>query len=162
MNASVTLEIAALQDRTVSQLIERYEEVFKEECRSRNKRYLIRRIAWRIQANAERGLSVAAIKRAKELAAESEARVTPPRQSLSTEVKQKASEPHSFVEWDPRLPPPGSIIERQYKGRMIRVIVQRDGFEFEGHRYKSLTAIAKEVSGTHCNGFLFFHLGRKA
>lgn len=46
MSPKVTLEIAALQDKTVSQLVQRYEEVFKEECRSRNKQYLIRRIAW--------------------------------------------------------------------------------------------------------------------
>jgi hypothetical protein len=60
------------------------------------------------------------------------------------------------------LPPPGNIVERLYKGQMIRVIVLKDGFEYEGQRYKSLTAIAKEVSGTHCNGFLFFRLGRLA
>ncbi len=42
MSPQVTLEIAALQDKTVSQLVQRYEEVFKEECRSRNKQYLIR------------------------------------------------------------------------------------------------------------------------
>ncbi len=42
---------------------------------------------------------------------------------------------------------------------MIRVIVLQDGFEYEGQRYKSLTAIAKEVSGSHCNGFYSFDLG---
>ncbi len=66
MSPQVTLEIAALQDKTVSQLVQRYEEVFKEECRSRNKQYLIRRIAWRLQANEEGGLSRAALKKAVE------------------------------------------------------------------------------------------------
>lgn len=77
-------------------------------------------------------------------------------------VKLVLPEPDSFVDWDPRLPPPGNIVERQYKGKMIRVIVLQEGFEYEGRRYKSLTAIAKEVSGSHCNGFLFFRLGRRA
>ena len=77
-------------------------------------------------------------------------------------VKLVVPEPDSFVDWDPRLPPPGNIVERQYKGKMIRVIVLKEGFEYEGRRYKSLTAIAKEVSGSHCNGFLFFRLGRLA
>ena len=64
---------------------------------------------------------------------------------------------------DPRLPPPGNWIERKYKGRTIRVLVISDGFEFEGERYRSLSAIAKAVTGSHINGFLFFRLwGDKA
>ncbi len=57
MSPNVTIEIAELQNKTVNQLVQRYEQVFKEECRSRNKQYLIRRIAWRLQANDEGGLS---------------------------------------------------------------------------------------------------------
>ena len=162
MSPKVTLEIAELQDKTVNQLVERYEQVFNEECRSRNKQYLIRRIAWRLQANEEGGLSRAALKKADELAVDAETRVTAPRKYSSDGVKLVLPEPDSFVDWDPRLPPPGNIVERQYKGKMIRVIVLHDGFEYEGLRYKSLTAIAKEVSGSHCNGFLFFRLGRRA
>jgi hypothetical protein len=88
--------------------------------------------------------------------------VTALRKHSSDGVKLVVPEPTAFVDWDPRLPPPGNIVERLYKGQMIRVIVLKDGFEYEGQRYKSLTAIAKEVSGTHCNGFLFFRLGRLA
>jgi hypothetical protein len=162
MSPNVLLEIAELQDKTVSQLVQRYEQVFEEECRSRNKQYLIRRIAWRLQANEEGGLSRAALKKAAELAENAETRLTAPRKHSNDGVKLVVPEPTAFVDWDPRLPPPGNIIERQYKGKMIRVIVLQDGFEYEGQRYKSLTAIAKEVSGSHCNGFLFFRLGRKA
>lgn len=162
MSPQVTIEISELQNKTVNQLVQRYEQVFNEECRSRNKQYLIRRIAWRLQANDEGGLSRAALKKAAELAEDAETRVTAPRKTSSEGVKLVVSEPTAFVDWDPRLPPPCNIIERQYKGKMIRVIVLQDGFEYEGRRYKSLTAIAKEVSGSHCNGFLFFRLGRKA
>lgn len=88
--------------------------------------------------------------------------MTAPRKQSNDGVKLVVPEPTAFVDGDPRLPPPGNIIERQYKGKMIRVIVLQDGFEYEGQRYKSLTAIAKEVSGSHFNGFLFFRLGRKA
>jgi hypothetical protein len=45
---------------------------------------------------------------------------------------------------------------------MFRVLVLAEGFEYEGQRYRSLTSIAKEVTGSHVNGFLFFRLGRKA
>ena len=162
MSPNVTIEIAELQNKTVNQLVQRYEQVFKEECRSRNKQYLIRRIAWRLQANDEGGLSRAALKKAAELAEDAETRVTAPRKHSTEGVKLVLPEPDSFVDWDPRLPPPGNIVERQYKGEMIRVIVLKEGFEYEGRRYKSLTAIAKEVSGSHCNGFLFFRLGRRA
>jgi hypothetical protein len=66
MSPNVLLEIAELHDKTVSQLVQRYEQVFEEECRSRNKQYLIRRIAWRLQANDEGGLSRAALQKAEE------------------------------------------------------------------------------------------------
>ena len=68
MSPKVTAEIARLPDFTVNQLVERYAQVFGEECRSRNKQYLVRRIAWRLQANDEGGLSQAAIAQAKKLA----------------------------------------------------------------------------------------------
>ncbi len=63
---------------------------------------------------------------------------------------------------DPRLPSPGTAIVRQYKGRTLRVLVQPDGFEFEGERYKTLTAVAEHVTGSHLNGFRFFRLGAKS
>ena len=59
---------------------------------------------------------------------------------------------------DPRLPPPGTYLEREYKGRRIIVKVLVDGFEFDGENYRSLSAIAHEVTGTKWNGFLFFNL----
>lgn len=106
------------------------------------------RIAWRLQANDEGGLSRAALKKAEELAIGAETRVRAPRANSTEGVKLVHSEPDSFVDWDPQLPPPGNIVERQYKGKMIRVIVLQEGFEYEGRSYKSLTAIAKEVSGS--------------
>ena len=123
MSPNVLLEIAELQDKTVSQLVQRYEQIFEEECRSRNKQYLIRRIAWRLQANEEGGLSRAALKKAEELAIGAETRVTGPRTNRTEGVKLVHPEPDAFFDWDPRLPPPGNIVERHYKGKMIRVIL---------------------------------------
>jgi len=160
MSPKIAAAVARLADMTVGELAERYEQVFCEECRSRNKQYLVRRIAWRLQANDEGGLSAETIRKANELAVNAEARVTAPREHPNVRVVTR--EPNAFVDWDQRLPPPGNHIERQYKGRMIRVVVLQEGFEYEGQRFKSLSAIAKLVSGTHCNGFLFFRLGRQA
>jgi len=160
MNPRVTAEIARLPDKKVADLRKRYEQVFGEECRSRNKQYLIRRIAWRLQAIEEGGLTKAAMAKADELAIEAESRVTAPREHANTKVAEP--KPVAFVDWDPRLPPPGQVVKRQYKGEMIQVIVLQEGFEYEGQRYRSLTAVAKKVTGTHTNGFLFFRLGRRA
>ena len=59
---------------------------------------------------------------------------------------------------DPRLPMPGTLLSREYKGRVISVEVRENGFEFDGKIYKSLSSIARAVTGTRWNGFLFFGL----
>ncbi len=59
---------------------------------------------------------------------------------------------------DPRLPPPGTYLEREYKGRRVIAKVLDGGFEFDGEIYRSLSAIAHKVTGTKWNGFLFFNL----
>ena len=73
-----------LEDISVNQLAERFEEGFDEECRSRHKRYLIRGIAWRLRANAEGELTERARQRAAELASDAEVRITPPRESVTS------------------------------------------------------------------------------
>jgi hypothetical protein len=55
---------------------------------------------------------------------------------------------------DPRLPPAGTYLEREYKGRRIIVKVLVNGFEFDGEIYRSLSAIAHEVTGTKWNARL--------
>jgi len=59
-------------------------------------------------------------------------------------------------EHDDRLPPPGTILTRPYKGRLLQVQVLPEGFEYDGQVYASLSAVAKAITGSHCNGFLFF------
>jgi hypothetical protein len=60
-----------------------------------------------------------------------------------------------------RLPPPGTILHRPYKGQVLQVQVLRDGFAFDGKVYKTLSAVAKVITGSHCNGYLFFRLAPK-
>jgi len=59
---------------------------------------------------------------------------------------------------DPRLPPVGTILRRRYKGMILQVQVQKHGFVFDGQHYPSLSAVATAITGSHCNGFLFFKL----
>jgi hypothetical protein len=123
---------------------------------TRNRTWLIRRIAWKLQEREHGGLSERAQARAAELAANAELRVTAPK------AKTVASERTVVipVTFDPdgRLPIAGGLITRQYKGRALQVKVLDRGFEYEGERFKSLSAVAKHITGTHTNGYLFFRL----
>lgn len=161
MSLNVGKELAALERMTTRQLRERYEEVFREECRSNHRVWLIKRIIWRMQANAEGDLSERARRRAAELANDAELRLkAPPKRPEPDTVPSAAAIKKAAVSFseDDRLPLPGTILTREYKGRSVQVTVLPNGFEWEGERYKSLSAVAKAVTGTHTNGFLFFRL----
>jgi hypothetical protein len=57
---------------------------------------------------------------------------------------------------DGRLPLPGTILTRWYKGQTLKVQVLRHGFEYECRVYKSLSAAARAITGSHTSGYLFF------
>lgn len=159
MALDVDAEVAAMQQMTVSELREKFAEVCCEPTSGRNKQWLIKRIAWRMQANEYGGLSERALARARELANFADLRLTAPREgtsAASAPARLTAAAPKA--QYDKRLPMPGTIITREYKGRTVQVQVVDDGFEYEGQRYKSLSAVAKAVTGAHWNGFLFFGL----
>jgi hypothetical protein len=59
---------------------------------------------------------------------------------------------------DRRLPIPGTVISKVYKGTVIDVNVLDKGFEYDGKVYRTLSAIAGAVTGQHWNGYLFFGL----
>jgi hypothetical protein len=63
---------------------------------------------------------------------------------------------------DSRLPAAGTLLTREFKGKVHVVKVLEDGFEYDGRPYKSLSKIATEITGTRWNGFVFFNLDREA
>ncbi len=156
MKQTLNQQLSALQRKTVSQLRETFAEVFGEKTKAGHRDWLIRRIAWRLQANEQGGLSERARQRAMQLANDSDLRLSPPKSEPVAKSSQTFSSTISHR--DPRLPAPGTIVTRQYKGAEIRVTVLADGFEFRGDRYTSLSAIAKLITGSHMNGFAFFKL----
>jgi hypothetical protein len=160
MDVNVPKEVATLQRMTPSELREKYAAVYGEPTVSRNRTWLMRRIAWRIQVNAEGDLSERAKARAAELARDADLRVIPPRQQTADPAAGRTVTRAVASETDGRLPPPGSVITRKYKGAVVQVKVLPDGFEYAGERYASLSAVAKAVTGSHCNGFLFFRLNK--
>jgi hypothetical protein len=65
-------------------------------------------------------------------------------------------------EQDSRLPLPGALLSRKWKGRTILVEVLAKGFRYENQHYPSLSAVAVAVTGTRWNGLAFFGLTRPA
>src|SRR6476469_4064254 len=129
----MTLEIPNLPLLTTKALAERHLQLVGQPVRTRHKAYLIRKIAWRMQALAEGDLTERARKRAAELANDADVRLMPPKPRLAAVagpgvagpgaaagatrvLKAPAASPAA----DPRLPAPGAAIVRQYKGRQVR------------------------------------------
>jgi hypothetical protein len=162
MDLNIGKELAALQRMTVRELRERYAEVFGEQTPAHNKAWLVKRIAWRIQALAEGDLSERARRRAAELANDANLRMNPPAAKPVTATAKTMTRTRSLrFQPDDRLPPPGTVITRRYKGEVLQVKVLPQGFEYEGEVYGSLSAVARAITGSHCNGYLFFRLGEK-
>jgi hypothetical protein len=99
-------------------------------------------------------LSERARQRAAELANDADLRLNPP--TTLTLPIPAVPPPSPRPQVDDRLPPPGTILARPYKGRTLQVQVLTEGFAFEGQVYPSLSAVAKAATGSHCNGYLFF------
>ncbi len=156
MKDSLVFQITALKNTSVEELQRKHEELFNGlRATSDNKVYLVRRIAYRLQELGHGGLSQKAQKRLKELIA------------LYDPVNNKAIRPKVSVETqariktrgrDRRLPIPGTMITKEYRGKNIQVKVLENGFEYNGKIYNHLTAIAQEITGAHWNGYLFFNL----
>lgn len=160
---NVYAEVRAMAKMTMADLKARYAELFGEQTRSCNRDYLVRRIAWQIQALAEGDLASRAIeqarRRAGELACDADLRLRPPKGPVAPIVScgGVASSPMP-IHRDERVPPPGTILTRQFKGVVHRVEILPNGFEYDGEIYRSLSAVAHTITGSHWNGMLFFGL----
>ena len=161
MTSDIGKQIAVLRQMTVRELREKYEEVFGEPTRAGNKDFLFKRIAWRLQSLVEGDLSERARRRAAEIARDADIRTTiprPPKVSPGAERRTvTAPAPHIA---DERVPPPGTVLTRGYRNRAYDVTVLTNGFEYDGQVYRSLSAVAKVITGSHWNGLLFFKIAK--
>ena len=163
MELNLAKEVAALERMTTKQLQEKFAVVFGEPTRANNRTWLFRRIVWRLQAQAEGDLSERARARAAELANDADLRMNPPKvKVMATEIAGPVVNGTLTEKADDRLPLPGTVITRNYKGQTLQVKVLANGFEYAGEVYKSLSAVAKAVTGQHCNGYHFFRLAKEA
>jgi hypothetical protein len=154
--------VAALGRMTLGQLREKYLELFGEPTRSGNRDFLFKRLAWRVQSLAEGTLSQRARRRAEELARDADIRTTLPRPPKHAAVAATTVAPPAPKETaQDRLPIAGTVLTRKYRGKHVETKVLAYGFEYEGQVYRSLSAVAKAVTGSHWNGHLFFGLTTK-
>ena len=147
-------ECRRLQQASVGVLRQCYAEVFGEQPpRTGNKIWLWRRILWRRQAQEQGDLSERAQLQAALLANDADLRLSPPGSAHVTSSSERAR--------DPRLPKVGTVLNRRYRGQLHPVQVLAHGFAYQDRTYRSLSAVAQAISGSHCNGFWFFRLAAK-
>lgn len=147
-NNSVLRQIADLQNLSHKELCSLWRTLYGKNPTATNRRYLIKRLAYRIQEIAYGGLSEKARSTMdKILDAHGFDENGGNMDSMRTEKKRKAG-----------IPVIGTRLVRVWNGCRYEVKVIYGGFEYEGRRYKSLTAIATAITGTHWNGRVFFGL----
>lgn len=153
--ASIAAQLAELETMTTAQLQERWTVVFAEAPRSRNKGYLHKRLAYRLQEIAEGGLSAKALDQIEVLADKAPIRRRARRGAALIE-QAAGSAPDAPGERDPRLPPAGTVLRPKYKGVEFAITVLEQGFVLEGRgQFKSLSAAAKAATGQVMNGYLW-------
>ena len=156
MKESILGQIAALKEMSTERLQKKYEEVFNgNKPVSNNRGYLWKKIAYRIQEIQYGGISKEAQGKIRQLMEEYD-----PINNKAIRPEKPSGEKPQLKSGtrDRRLPIPGTVITKEYKNNTIQVKVLEKGFEYSGKTYRSLTAIAKEVTGAHWNGYLFFNL----
>lgn len=145
--AKLTADIAALNRCTVGQLAKQYETLAGEPTRSRNRGYLVKRVAWLLQEQASGGLTAAARVRISDLG-----------DMLPREWRERLTKRAPAFVHDPRVPAVGARMTRVYQKKKHVVTVLAGGFEHEGQTYKTLSDVAHAITGTKWNGFRFFGL----
>jgi len=145
MSDSTLRPITQLSKLSFSELQERWRSLFGSEPPAYHRRFLVKRLAYRIQELAYGGLPDA------------------PRAQMADILQDAGLDEQASIPGRGRtqkrsqyLPLAGTRLVRERKGRRYDVTVASDGFVFEGRRYRSLTAITKAITGTHWNGRAFF------
>lgn len=161
MDASATTQISKLRRMDLKELQAEYERVFEKPSKSRNREWLFKVIAKKIQDNVEPESAnkpvalptlVAKFERKKKTRSRNVTKKTA-KKSDGKKTKVKA-----IGERDPRLPKAGTTLTREWHGKKYLVNVLESGFSYGGKSYRSLSGVAKAISGQIVNGFLWFGL----
>ena len=140
-DASVVAQLAALQKMSVVELKQRWEILFGLPAPNNSRSYLELRLSYRIQELTLGGLS-RETRRMLDL--------------LANEIDGKLG--RKAIIADGRNPVVGTRLLREWNGVEHTVTVLRDGFDWQGRSFKSLSAVARAITGTQWNGYRFFGL----
>ncbi|MCW5673390.1 MAG: DUF2924 domain-containing protein [Xanthobacteraceae bacterium] len=141
MNDPILAQLAALKTMPVGDLKQKWRDLFDREPPPYNRRFLESRLAYRIQELAYGGLKPETIARLEEIADEIEGKTT----------RRKSRVDH-------HRPIAGTRLIREWQGMEHCVTVRKDDFEYQGRPYKSLSSVARLITGSRWNGWIFFGL----
>ena len=140
----VLARLAALKTMSVKELKAEWSKLMGSEAPNNSSQFMIQRLSYRIQELAFGGMSKPLVRTLDALADAYEGKKV--RKSVIA---------------DPRNPIIGTRLIREWNGTEHTVTVKKDGFDWQGQRFKSLSAIAKTITGTSWNGYRFFGLRQK-
>jgi len=143
-DGAVLAQLAAMQRLSVNELKAKWEALFGTPAPNNARAFLELRIGYRIQELTYGGLT-RETRRVLDL--------------LADEVEGKISRKSMVA--DPRNPVVGTRLVREWDGAEHTVTVLRDGYEWQGRKFRSLSAVAKAITGTNWNGFRFFGMREK-
>ena len=141
VNTSVLAQVAALQGMETTALKKMWRDLFDTAPPPYNRRFLVNRLSYRLQELAFGGLSKETVERLEAMAGDG----APDERNRG---RGRAAE----------RPVVGTRLVREWNGVEHHVTVQADCFEWQGKKYKSLSAVARAITGTRWNGPLFFAL----
>lgn len=150
MSSSIVKQIAGLQRLSVPDLKQRWRDLFGTEAPAYNRAFLTKRLAYRLQELTHGGLSAGTQAKMKDILRE--AGLTEDGLMPGTGRPLKRSGDRPIV---------GTRLVRMWREDRHEVTVIEGGYEYQGRRYRSLSAIAQSITGTHWNGRAFFGLSDK-
>ena len=141
MTDTVAARVAALKTTSVVELKKMWRELFHNEPPPFNRRFIETRLAYRIQELVLGGLKRETLKRIELLGEQLD--------GGKQEVRRRRVD---------NRPIAGTRLIREWQGCPYEVVVGVDNFEYQGRPYKSLSSIARSITGTNRNGWAFFGL----
>ncbi len=144
---SMAEDIERLRQLTLPELSERYRELFGKPPRLKQRAWLSRRVAWKLEEKRLGGLSQAAKRSLEALMSEIDLPLRPCRHRGALSGHRRAAEYKL-----------GTVFARTWHGRQVRAVAVEGGFEYDGKIYRSLSGVAKAATGQHSSGPFFFNL----
>lgn len=136
----ISADLDELEATSPAEIRDQWERLFRQPVPPHSPHFLRRQIAWRLQAKIEGDLSPSIIRQLSRLASAASEPVTP-----------RAAD-SLFI---------GSRLIREWNGRQIEVVVVDNGYDYDGRHFRSLSQIARHITGAHWSGPRFFGISAK-